>query len=92
MTLDGSQSQREEISWPKMGILKWPLTPSHLFLSTRTSYNVNLQRLRFDVLIKYYNTFETRDCTGFAGPVEKTYNEEKGRVRNYEREQISQKV
>src|SRR5690554_3935659 len=27
MTLDGSQSQREEISWPKMGILKWPLTP-----------------------------------------------------------------
>jgi len=26
MTLDGSQSQREEISWPKMGILKWPLT------------------------------------------------------------------
>ena len=26
MTLDGSLSQREEISWPKMGILKWPLT------------------------------------------------------------------
>ena len=32
------------------------------------------------------------DCTGFAGHVEKTYNEVKGRVRNYEREQISQKV
>jgi hypothetical protein len=26
MTLDGSLSQHEEISWPKMGILKWPLT------------------------------------------------------------------
>lgn len=34
----------------------------------------------------------TVDCTGFAGHVEKTYNEVKGRVRNYEREQISQKV
>ena len=32
------------------------------------------------------------DCTGFAGHVEKTYNEAKGRVRNYEREQFSQKV
>ncbi len=35
---------------------------------------------------------EIVDCTGFAGHVEKTYNEVKGRVRNYEREQISQKV
>jgi len=35
---------------------------------------------------------EELDCTGFAGHVEKTYNEVKGRVRNYEREQISQKV
>ena len=26
MPLDGSLPQREEISWPKMGILKWPLT------------------------------------------------------------------
>jgi len=32
MTLDGSQSQREEISWPKMGILKWPLTPWKKFI------------------------------------------------------------
>jgi predicted transcriptional regulator len=31
------------------------------------------------------------DCTGFAGHVEKTYNEVKERVRNYDREQISQK-
>ena len=30
MTLDGSLSQREEISWPKMGILKWPLTFSNI--------------------------------------------------------------
>ena len=32
------------------------------------------------------------DCTGFAGHVEKTYNEVYGRVRNYVREQISQIV
>ena len=31
---------------------------------------------------------EIVDCTGFAGHVEKTYNEVKGRVRNYEGEQI----
>lgn len=38
------------------------------------------------------NRTSALDCTGFAGHVEKTYNEVKGRVRNYEREQISQKV
>ena len=41
---------------------------------------------------KYVEGLGLVDCTGFAGHVEKTYNEAKGRVRNYEREQISQKV
>jgi len=47
----------------------------------------------FAVIYKASNAYILYlDCTGFAGHVEKTYNEVKGRVRNYEREQISQKV
>ena len=33
MTLDGAQSQREEISRPKMGILKWPLTGTKVVMT-----------------------------------------------------------
>jgi hypothetical protein len=40
MTLDGSLSQREEISWPKMGILKWPLTIHNVISDRIEAYSV----------------------------------------------------
>jgi hypothetical protein len=42
MTLDGSQSQREEISWPKKGILKWPLTLLETIPANKVSFFIHV--------------------------------------------------
>jgi len=61
---------------------------------SRTYYGVfdHLVLEAKDVFFFHRRSRRPLDCTGFAGHVEKTYNEVKGRVRSYEREQISQKV
>ena len=64
----------------------------------RATYRANLSyavQMQDKYAVEYTEAMQAGadlDCTGFAGHVEKTYNEVKGRVRNYEREQISQKV
>jgi len=52
MTLDGSQSQREEISWPKMGILKWPLT-THLIVAAMQNLKGALTNSLFDATVRF---------------------------------------
>ena len=50
MTLDGSLSQREEISWPKMGILKWPLTKIKSFKSLIVSFSIVFLKIIYGAL------------------------------------------
>ena len=66
--------------------------PLHTYRHTERGKEKAIDHNLYYLLHDEPNPEMTLDCTGFAGHVEKTYNEVKGRVRNYEREQISQKV
>lgn len=76
-------------AWLLIGVLFIPMLIVGIILAIK---NPELLRKRLNAKEQESEQKSVIDCTGFAGHVEKTYNEVKGRVRNYEREQISQKV